>query len=159
MTRRSLRNEEILAEGGVYSLDPALASPKVVVAEDDPAMRHLLSSQFRAARCEVVEARDGRELWKVLLESFCDRETPREPDLIITDVRMPGESGLEVLQRARETAWLTPWIVLTAFGDIQTHFKAYRLGATYFFDKPFDVDVLVEIALEVVRGEHRGRSR
>jgi DNA-binding NtrC family response regulator len=62
--------------------------------------------------------------------------------LIISDVRMPGVSGLDVLATLRREDWSTPVILMTAFGDLETRAEARRLGAKALFDKPFDVDDL-----------------
>jgi DNA-binding NtrC family response regulator len=70
-------------------------------------------------------ARDGRPL-----------------DLIITDVRMHGVTGLEILAGLRENDWSTPVILMTAFGDAELHAEAMRLGALAVLDKPFELDAL-----------------
>jgi DNA-binding NtrC family response regulator len=64
------------------------------------------------------------------------------PDLVITDVRMPGADGLEGLQRMRETAPGLPVIVMTAYGTSQTSIEAMRLGAFDYLSKPLDLDEL-----------------
>lgn len=63
---------------------------------------------------------------------------------------MPGCGGLEVLARMRRVEWSTPVILITAFGDAETHTEACRLGAARVLDKPFDVDELCLAARAIV---------
>jgi CheY-like chemotaxis protein len=124
------------------------ARPAVIVAEDDDDMRNLVVQLLRDEGFHVVAARDGLEL----LERIADRLTARggQPlDLIVTDVRMQGVTGLEVLAGLRERDWSTPVILMTAFGDASVHEEAARLGALAVIDKPFDFDALRRL----VRGE------
>ena len=66
-------------------------------------------------------------------------------DLVITDVRMPGPSGVEMLEWLRGVVWSIPVIVITAFGDPVLHAEARRLGALAVLDKPFDVNELLAL--------------
>jgi two-component system, response regulator, stage 0 sporulation protein F len=128
--------------------------PRVLVADDQTEMRTLIRKMLVRRGYEVVEATDGPDLVRVLVEGLTAEES-RAPDLIITDVRMPGFTGLEVLARLRREQWTTPVILITAFGDTQLHREALRLGATCVLNKPFDMDELkgaVEVALSVTRG-------
>lgn len=109
------------------------------MAEDDALLRQLLANALRADGCEVIEARDGAELARCV-DTLVLQPAEGEPvDLIITDLRMPVVSGLEVLGRLRCRDWATPVILITAFGDQPTHVEATRLGAAVILDKPFDV--------------------
>lgn len=113
---------------------------RVLLAEDDTEMRRLLVSTLLRERCEVIEARNGLQLWEQLEHTARDRE--HELDLIISDVRMPGRSGLDVLRVLRRTDRTTPVILITGFGDPDTHAEAYQLGVLAVFNKPFDLDDL-----------------
>lgn len=64
-------------------------------------------------------------------------------DLIISDIRLPGATGLDVLERTRRRRHYPPVILMTAFGDEDTHAQAHRLGAAAVFDKPFEMDELL----------------
>lgn len=122
---------------------------RVLVAEDDPEMRRLVCRALRRVGYRVVEVEDGRALVNTLIR--CVKDTPEQlPDLIISDVRMPGCTGLEVLARMRRVEWSTPVILITAFGDMETHSEAHRLGAARVLDKPFDVDELCSAARTLV---------
>ncbi len=149
-TRRAIHNTQILTQGGVPSLSDGLTKPKVIVAEDQPAMRALIVKYLREAGYEVVEVEDGTVLWEELRAQILDEDNAREPDLIVSDVRMPGRSGLEVLSLIRQTDWATPVILITAFGDKELKEEAYRLGAAHVFSKPFDINELVATARQLV---------
>ena len=116
---------------------------RVLVAEDQLEMRALMCEVLRREGYEVVEAASGTELIERLVAGLIAEEDARAPDLIVTDVRMPGCTGLEVLARLRRNDWSTPVILITAFGDLATHEEAQRLGASYVLDKPFELDALV----------------
>ncbi|RYZ40914.1 MAG: response regulator [Myxococcaceae bacterium] len=127
---------------------------RILVADDQSEMRTLIRKMLVRRGYEVVEASDGPDLVRVLIDGLTADES-RAPDLIITDVRMPGFTGLEVLARLRREQWDTPVILITAFGDAKLHSEAQRLGAAYVLDKPFELDELrnaVEAALAVARG-------
>lgn len=128
------------------------ASPvKVLLAEDHPAMRALIAARLRLAGYDVVEVGDGAVLWEELHACLKDDDNPREADLIISDVRMPQASGLDVLALIRGAKRALPVILMTAFGDRATHEEAARLGAARVFDKPFDVAELVDEAMRLAR--------
>ncbi|WP_437753824.1 response regulator [Sorangium sp. So ce1389] len=124
---------------------PALATGerpfRVLLAEDDRELRRLLATALRRDGYEVLEARDGNHLLELMGESLVSSGgTP--PDLVVSDVRMPGRSGMELLAGLRREDWSTPVVLITAFGDPETHAEAYRLGADAVLDKPLDVDDL-----------------
>ena len=98
---------------------------------------------LRKAGCKVEVASDGVEG----LAAF----SPEKFDLVITDVKMPGISGIEVLRRIRTQSKDIPVLVITAFGNVETAVEAMKEGAYDFIGKPFHRDQLllaVEKALE-----------
>ncbi len=131
-------------------VDPSAAPrPTVLVAEDDPEMRRLLATVLPRWGFDVTLANDGDELTR-LVRGFLDGG--RAPALIISDVRMPGPSGLAVLEYLRRNDWTTPFLVITAFGDAHLHAEAVRLGAARVLDKPFDLNHLRTTVLELCPG-------
>ncbi len=110
----------------------------ILLAEDDTELRSLLSLVLGQDGHRVHEARDGRELLH-RLQADADARTF---DLVISDIRMPGYTGIEVLAAVRGLPWHTPVILITGFGDTATHELALQMGANLVFDKPFDVDDL-----------------
>ncbi len=74
-----------------------------------------------------------------------------KPDLIITDIKMPGLSGLELLQKVSERYPDLPTIVITAHSDIDNALSAYKGGAFEYLAKPFDVDTIKALAMKAVK--------
>ena len=120
---------------------------RVLVAEDDVEMRRLVGGRLRRAGVEVVEARDGHEALEAIALVHGDGVGARF-DLVVSDVKMPGLGGLQLLECLRSGGWSMPVILITAFGSAETHESARRLGAHAVFDKPFDVDDLVGAVLD-----------
>lgn len=118
--------------------------PRVLVAEDDRAMRALVCLALRRAGLEVIEATDG-----TAFSAHVDRLASDPVDLIVTDVRMPGPSGLEVLEHLRASDTTTPVIVMTAFADDRSRERAQALGAA-LLDKPFELMDLRALALQLL---------
>jgi len=141
--------EHTSAEHGSVGHVARATEPRVLVAEDDLEMRRLLCRAMRRAGYHVTEAEDGKALVNTLIGCVTSA-SGQLPDLIISDVRMPGCTGLEVLARLRRIDWSIPIILITAFGDEQTHQEAARLGAARVLDKPFDVDELCTAARTLV---------
>jgi CheY-like chemotaxis protein len=114
---------------------------KVLVAEDNKEMRRLLVWALQKRGFQVTEACDGPDL-------FFRLSTQAGPearyDLLVSDIRMPHMTGLEVMQGLqRVERLLPPTILITAFGDDQIHRRAEELGAA-IVDKPFELDDLME---------------
>lgn len=127
----------------------AIRSPRILVAEDDGEMRRLLVWRLRNAGFETIECSDGYQLLDNLGNPVLSGE-PDDFDLIVSDIRMPGVTGLEVLEGIHEAEWFVPMILITAFGNDEVHLTAERLGAAGMFDKPFDIDILIERIREIL---------
>jgi CheY-like chemotaxis protein len=115
---------------------------RILLAEDDLEMRRMLSWYLQKKGCNVVACKDGNDLMKHLgflgpLEYF------RGFDLIISDIRMPGATGLQVLETAKEFDDFPPMMLITAFPDNKIFDLAERLGAAAILSKPFDMDELL----------------
>lgn len=119
--------------------------PLVLVAEDDPDMRAVIAEALSAEGIGVEEVHDGF----ALVDRLRDRAGP-PLDLVISDVRMPGWTGLEVLALGTWLQCEAPMIIITAFGDAETHGAAENLGAAAVLDKPLDVDALIELAKDIL---------
>jgi CheY-like chemotaxis protein len=128
------------------SIEIGRPAPRLLVAEDDTEMRVLVASSLRRDGYDVVEVSTGDQLIEALAALPLRSTTP---DLIVSDVRMPGRSGLEILAALRRTGRVTPVILITAFPDAATHAEARRLDAVVF-DKPFDLDDLRTAVLNMV---------
>lgn len=110
---------------------------RILVAEDNEVMRAMLARWLGREGYEVVEARDGGELLAHVHESILGRAPAF--DLVISDVRMPGVGGIELLEQLRALGVRTPVILMSAFADEALHEYAYEAGATAFIDKPFEM--------------------
>jgi DNA-binding response OmpR family regulator len=125
----------------------AHSPPRVLVAEDDPEMRRLIADGLRKDGYDVTEAADGGRL---LVEVTALYQHPeRQPDLIVSDIRMPVCTGFAILEALRKAHWTMPVILMTAFGDDETRTRAEQLGAI-LFDKPFALDDLRTAVLNVL---------
>jgi DNA-binding response OmpR family regulator len=125
---------------------------RILLAEDDADMREMLAGALRADGFEVIVAESGRMLFEeigVLL--FKGEAIPA--DLIVSDERMPGMLGSEILSAVRRARWPTPFILITGFGDEALHRRAEELGASAVVDKPFDLDAFRQIVLTVLLSE------
>ena len=116
-----------------------VAGLRVVLAEDDATMRHLVALALRRDGFEVLEVADGHALARVADAVAADE---LQICLVISDIRMPGKSGLAALPILRQSATAPPVLLITAFGDAATHEAAERLGAAGVMDKPFEIDDL-----------------
>jgi CheY-like chemotaxis protein len=121
---------------------------RVLVADDDEDMLLLVATLLRRDGHEVLEARSGAELLEIVGSAILDRD--RAPDLIVTDVRMEGFSGLEVLVGLRHAHWAVPVVVMSAYGRSRIEEVGRRLGASAVFTKPFDVERLRETVNDLV---------
>jgi len=122
---------------------------RVLVADDDALTRELLAETLGRCGCEVVLASDGASAVRAL-----ERE---DFDLILTDVKMPEKSGMDVLVRAREVNRDAPVVLMTAYGTIESAVEAMKNGAFDYIVKPFSPD-RVEVLLQRV-GEWRALLR
>jgi DNA-binding response OmpR family regulator len=112
----------------------ATAMPaRIFVAEDDPEMLRLIVEALRGDGHDVEHASDGGRL---LVELARARPEERAIDLVVSDIRMPTCTGMQILEALRAAHRKVPVILMTAFGDDDTRNRAERLGAV-LFDKPF----------------------
>jgi len=114
---------------------------RILVAEDDAEMRRLVADTLRDDGYDVVELADGGRLLVDIATRLKAEAEGDAVDLIVSDIRMPICTGLQILEVLREGRWRTPVILMTAFGDDATRKHAKRLMAV-LFDKPFDLDDL-----------------
>jgi len=135
---------------------------RVLVAEDDAAMRDLLLIVLRERGYAVDCVSSGSQMMRVLSERRPDGSLAEPFDLIVTDVRMPGASGLDAIDQLRRAGGLTPVIAVTAFPHDATRNRAQRLEIN-LLAKPFDLDALrsaVEAALgSRAPAQHEERER
>jgi CheY-like chemotaxis protein len=124
-------------------------APRILLAEDDDEMRSLVGQLLRRDGYDVVECPNGVGLLDYL-STFLGRSEPEHFDLVISDIRMPGLTGLEVVGGLHRRPDFPPTILMTAFGDEQTHAEAEEIGVAAMFDKPFDMHELMAKVRETV---------
>lgn len=113
----------------------------VLVADDDQAFRSLVCKVLKFDGYQVAEARNGAELLERLADPF-GRGASALPDLIITDICMPGLSGLEAIAALEHADCLPRFIVVSAYGSEARRQQARALGAVAVFDKPVNMGSL-----------------
>jgi CheY-like chemotaxis protein len=123
---------------------------RVLVAEDDREMRRLVVEVLRKDGHEVTEATDGGRLLVRIAEVFHRDPTMAAVDVIVSDVRMPVCSGLDLVERLFEARWRVPCILMTAFGDDDIRRRAGAVGAL-LLDKPLSLDELRDAVRRVAR--------
>ena len=122
----------------------------ILVVEDEEKLRRVVELQLKGAGFEVEQAGTVEQAMRL-----ADRA-----DVILTDLRLPGVSGLELLANLRRQDSHTPVIVMTAFGSIETAVEAMKAGAVDFLPKPFSLDHLMTVVnkaleLRTLRDENR----
>lgn len=124
----------------------------ILIAEDNGDMRCLLAESLRKDGYDVMEATDGFHLQDYVdyLRGTIVNGRFFDVDVIISDIRMPGASGLDVLKELRRYDSETPVILITGFSDPQTQLEARRAGASAVFLKPLDVDALRAFVKQLV---------
>jgi two-component system response regulator FixJ len=122
----------------------------VHVIDDDEALRESLAFLLGTAHLAVRTYESAT--------AFLDGLPRAEPGCIITDVRMPGISGVELLRRLKSLEAPFPVIVITGHGDVPLAVEAMKLGAVDFLEKPFEDDALVA-AVQSALGRHEHDAR
>ena len=123
----------------------------VHVIDDDEAVRHSLAFVLGTARLEVRTYESARAFLEVLpgIKAGC----------VITDVRMPEMSGIDLLRRLEELKVKLPVIVITGHGDVQLAVEAMKIGAMDFIEKPFDDEILLAAVRKGLdRGERNAHA-
>jgi CheY-like chemotaxis protein len=123
---------------------------RVLVAEDDREMRRLVVEALRKDGHDVTEAADGGRLLVRLAEVFDRDPAMAAVDIIVSDVRMPICSGLDLIERMFEARWRIPCILMTAFGDDDIRRRAGAVGAL-LLDKPLSLEELREAVGRLAR--------
>jgi DNA-binding NtrC family response regulator len=109
----------------------------ILIIEDEIEIREALADVLKPAGHTVVESGDGERAAALLAE--------RSFDIILSDVRLPGQDGLELLRFARKVAPLTDFILMTAYGEVAQAVGALKDGASDYLTKPIDTDELLLI--------------
>lgn len=112
--------------------------PKILLVDDDLGFRDSIAKSLSGAGFAVLTAADGQEALTLF------KSQPDQIDAIVSDVKMPGLDGLELLKQIRSTT-TKPFVLMTGFGDLIEAQEAHSLGATEFLAKPFKIDELAPL--------------
>ena len=130
-----------------------IPSETILIADDDQNLRRVLEFQLEDAGYKVLSANDGLEALDLFLTN--------EVDSVVTDLRMPKLSGLELIEKIKATNAETPVIVVTAFGEVETAVAAVKAGAFDYITKPFNRDEILltlERALSFRQAKNENRQ-
>lgn len=111
---------------------------EIWIAEDDRSLRWVMEKAIRREDIQVKSFENGEDLLVALEKD--------QPEIIISDIRMPGMDGLELLQRIHADHPDMPIIITTAHSDLDSAVSAYQSGAFEYLPKPFDLEELVDVA-------------
>jgi DNA-binding NtrC family response regulator len=125
-------------------------SAHLLIVEDDAEMRDLLRKVLEKEGYRVSVAADGHEALALPLQTAFD--------LVVTDLLMPDDGGLELLQAIRESHPTLPVIIITAFGDWGSYSRALELGAAAFISKPLKMAELVGAIHTALAGRGAGQA-
>ena len=115
---------------------------RIMIIEDDKEMRSLLKDFFEEEGFEIDSASNGVDALRMLSGDHFD--------LVITDIQMPGLTGLDILPRIRRLKPETPIIVMTAYGSDEVRRRSLERGATTYLEKPIRLSKLRTLIREVV---------
>ena len=123
---------------------------KIWVADDDAAIRTILEESLNTAGFETTIFPDA--------DSLIDNLNTSQPDLVITDIKMPGTHGYDLLKHFNDNYEDIPVIVMTAFTDMQAAIDSYGGGAFEYMPKPFDLNEATDIINRALEGKPKTKG-
>lgn len=141
----------IYPQGGIGSLKAMITlaareegrKGRILVVDDDEGVRENLAELFETVGLEVRTASNAAEALARLEE--------KRVDLLLTDFRMPGPNGVELIETCRRTYPGLRAILMTAFGDSFTEIESVRRGAIGYVNKPFEADEIVDLVERILK--------
>lgn len=127
------------------------SEPVVFIIDDDPAVRQALTVLVRSMRLRAEAYESAQQ--------FLDGFDRAQPGCMLLDVRMPGISGMELLERLRKEDVFLPAIVMSAYGDVPMVVRAMKAGALNFLEKPCRDQQLWEAINEAIKWDATHRQR
>jgi DNA-binding NtrC family response regulator len=125
-------------------------SERILIVDDDPSMRTALMETVRRLGYSVQGAVDGLDAM--------DRAVRFRPWMILTDLQMPRLNGLELIKEIRTKAPQSAIVLMTAYGTIETAVEAMKLGASEYLLKPFSMDLLERVIVNLKAGREEGAT-
>jgi len=131
---------------------------RLLLIEDDLEMRRMLAAALRRDGHLVIEAANGDDALDWLGPGVLDGDLERVPDLIVSDIRLPYFTGLEILESLKVSSQRIPVILITGFPDRETYAQASQLGAECVLEKPFDLGELRAAVHLALRARGKGST-
>ena len=119
-----------------------MSAAQMLLVEDDTAMRQMLESLFTGEGFSVAEAANAQDAIAIARE--------QDFDVVLSDIKMPGKSGIELVGELRELQPATPVVLMTAFGTPDTEVVALRVGAFDYAPKPFEPEEVLRMVRRAV---------
>lgn len=124
--------------------DRSRTRPEILIAEDNEATQWALRRLLESTGYSVVTVADGSALLYELEPVILEEPRAHPPDLIVTDVQMPGLDVFRVLEQLRTVGLETPIVVVTGYANDRIRHRAHQLGRALFLEKPVDIEQLEE---------------
>ncbi len=113
------------------------ADGTILVVDDEPGIVEVMVDCLAPLGAKIKTASNGVEALAIVKTGVIDA--------VVSDVKMPNMTGLQLLAEIRGMGYLTPFVIVTGYGDKQTMIEAIRLDATDFLDKPFNTDEVFKV--------------
>jgi len=127
---------------------------KILIVDDDPGTLNALNAGLSSFGHQVIVAQRGSEALEIIQGS--DEELGAV-DLVITDLKMPGTNGLDLIRSVRKTRPGLASVLMTAFGNDDVRKEAVALGACGYIEKPFTPETLLQ-TIKSLEGQSKGRG-
>ena len=125
--------------------------PTVFVVDDDPAVRESLQYLIESVGLNVESYPNA--------QTFTDAFDPAVPGCLVLDVRMPGASGLDLLDELKQRKVAIPPIIITGTADVPMAVRAMKVGAVDFIEKPFNDQLLLDRIQRAIEEDRLARTR
>ena len=125
------------------------------IVDDDPSIRFVLEKALAREDLPTRSFSHPREVLEALADVASGDDAQQGPQVLVSDIRMPGGSGLQLLEKVREREPGLPVIIMTAYSDLDSAVSAFQRGAFEYLPKPFDLNKAVELIRRAVEERQR----
>lgn len=125
------------------------------IVDDDPSIRFVLEKALARESLPTRSFTHPREVLDALADVTAGDPARQGPQVLVSDIRMPGGSGLQLLEKVRELQPGLPVIIMTAYSDLDSAVSAFQRGAFEYLPKPFDLPKAVELIRRAVEESQR----
>jgi len=125
------------------------------LVDDDPSIRFVLEKALARENLPTRSFTQPREVLEALADIAAGDPARQGPQILVSDIRMPGGSGLQLLEKVRELQPGLPVIIMTAYSDLDSAVSAFQRGAFEYLPKPFDLPKAVELIRRAVEESQR----